>query len=149
MRLNAFTDYCLRVLMLLAAQPQRRVTVGAVATSFGINRNHLTKVVHFLGREGWVLTVRGKGGGLSLAQAPGDIVIGEVVRRAEGADRPAECFEPGTPACLLARGCRLRGVLQEATTAFHDVLDGCTLADLVPSRRATAALWAMPPQAAR
>ena len=52
MRLTAFTDYSLRVLMFLAAEPGRRATVGEICAAFDIKVNHLTKVVHHLARRG-------------------------------------------------------------------------------------------------
>jgi Rrf2 family nitric oxide-sensitive transcriptional repressor len=147
MRLTSFTDYSLRVLIYLAAQPGRRATIAEVAAAFGVPQNHLTKVVHFLGRQGWLATVRGKGGGLGLACEPQDIVIGEVVRATEGAAVPAECFgQPPTP-CRIARVCRLRGVLAEAVAAFQAVLDGYTLADLVHNRVPLSRLLFTPPGA--
>ena len=138
MRLTSFTDYSLRVLIYLAADPERRATVGEIAAAFDIKPNHLTKVVHFLGRQGWIATVRGKGGGLTLARAPADIVIGRVVRQTEGADLPAECFDPESNTCCISRICRLRGVLRRATLAFYAVLDEATLADLAHNGRALA-----------
>lgn len=144
MRLTTFTDYCLRVLIWLAADPGRRSTIAEVAGRFQIKENHLTKVVHFLGREGFVATARGKGGGFSLARPPGDIVIGEVVRRAEGATVPAECFEADGGHCLITHDCHLRSALQEAVDAFYLVLDGYTLADLLGNRDAVAQVLFMP-----
>lgn len=139
-KLTAFTDYSLRVLIFLAADPDRRATIAEIAGAFDIKQNHLTKVVHFLGREGWVHTVRGKGGGLQLALAPDRIGIGAVVRQAEGADLPAECFDRTHNRCQITRICRLKGVLHEAVSAFHAVLDRYTLADLVHNRHALANL---------
>lgn len=145
MRLTTFTDYSLRVLIYLAAEPGRRATVAEIATAFDVSEHHLTKVVHFLGREGWLATVRGKGGGLGLAMLPEDIVIGHVVRATEGAAMPAECFGETPDNCSIARICRLRGVLREAVEAFHAVLDGYTLADLVYNRTTlTRALFIRP-----
>lgn len=140
MKLTSFTDYSLRVLIYLAARPDERATIAAIAAAFDIKENHLTKVVHFLGRQGWVDTVRGKGGGLQLARAPETVRIGDVVRETEGADLPAECFDPEHNRCRIVRVCRLRGVLAEATAAFHAVLDRYTLADLVANRAALAPL---------
>lgn len=136
MKLTAFTDYSLRVLLFLAAEPDRRATIAEIATAFDIKENHLTKVVHFLAQNGWVTTVRGKGGGLQLAHAPEAIVIGAVVRQTEGPDLPAECFDRGSNRCRITRACRLKGVLHDAVQAFHAVLDRCTLADLVGNRAA-------------
>ncbi|MEW6100595.1 MAG: Rrf2 family transcriptional regulator [Pseudomonadota bacterium] len=146
MRLTSFTDYALRVLIFLAAgRGEPRATVGEIAAAFDISESHLTKVAHFLGRQGWVVTVRGKGGGLQLARPAGTIGVGEVVRRAEGEGAFAECFEarprqglepadrPGagrTP-CSIADMCGLQGVLREAVAAFFGVLDRHTVQDLV------------------
>jgi len=142
MRLNTFTDYSLRVLIYVALQPERRATVDEITAAFGVKRNHLTKVVHFLGRCGWLRTVRGKGGGIQLAVPPEHIGIGDVVRRAEGADLPAECFDREHNRCTIVRACQLKGVLHEAVQAFHAVLDRHTLADITRNRQALVRLVA-------
>ena len=137
-KLTTFTDYSLRVLIHLAAGPSRRFTVAEIAEAFGISTNHLVKVVHFLGRQGWIATVRGKGGGVLLAWPPGEIRIGDVVRDTQGAAMPAECFAADGGSCVLGSACRLKGVLAEAVTAFYNVLDRYTLADLAAEPRALA-----------
>lgn len=138
MRLTSFTDYSLRVLMYLAADPDRRATIGEIAQAFDISENHLMKVVHALGKAGLLANVRGRGGGVELARAPETISIGAVVRETEGDAIPAECFDRETNTCGIVRACRLRGVLDEAVAAFHAVLDRYTLADLSQNRRAIA-----------
>lgn len=139
MRLTAFTDYSLRVLMFLAADTTRLSTIAGIAEAFGISEHHLVKVVHFLGRQGWVETVRGKGGGIRLARPPEQVNIGRVVRDTEGEAVPAECFSD-PDACVLDGACRLKGVLSEAVQAFHATLDRYTLADLMQTRRTVARL---------
>ena len=135
MKLTSFTDYSLRVLIYLAAQPGERATIAQIATAFDVSENHLVKVVHFLGRQGWLANVRGKGGGLELGEAPEKIVVGRVVRETEGKAVVAECFGESGGDCQIAPDCRLRGVLGEAVTAFYAVLDRYTLADLVNNRQ--------------
>lgn len=138
MKLTTFTDYSLRVLIYLAADPDRRATIAEIATSFDISESHLMKVVHFLGKKGWIATVRGKGGGITLGRPAGSIVIGDVVRQTEGAPVVAGCFNDSANCCAIADICRLRGVLGEAIAAFVAVLDRYTLADLVANREALA-----------
>jgi Rrf2 family nitric oxide-sensitive transcriptional repressor len=138
MRLTTFTDYSLRVMIYLAAEPGRRATIAEIAQSYSISENHLVKVVHFLGQSGWLANVRGRGGGLALAKDPSDIRMGEVVRITEGSDHPAECFGENAGSCPIARICRLRGVLGEAVEAFYAVLDKYTLEDVVHNRQALA-----------
>lgn len=138
MKLTSFTDYSLRVLMFLAADPDRRATVSEIAATFEISEHHLVKVVHFLGRSGWIETVRGKGGGIQLAKAPADISIGRVVRDTEGGAQPAECFQGDGGKCLITTCCHLRGALGEAVRAFYAALDRYTLADIARNQRALA-----------
>jgi len=147
MRLTAFTDYSLRVLVHVATAPEGRTTIAEVARAFRISEHHLVKVVHLLGREGFLLNTRGRGGGLALARNAAEINLAALVRMTEGGDEPAECFrEDG--ACVIAPACRLAGVLQEALDAFYAVLDRYTLADLVANRHRLAAILHFLPRAA-
>jgi Rrf2 family nitric oxide-sensitive transcriptional repressor len=130
MRLNLQSDYALRLLMHLAANDGELVTIKQVADRFRISQNHLMKVAHVLGREGFIQTVRGRSGGLRLARRPETIRIGDVVRRMEGDFALVECFPGGAAGCFIVPACRLKGVLREALEAFMSVLDRHTIGDL-------------------
>ena len=131
MKLTAFTDYSLRVLIYLGAAGGRRATIAQIAQAYDVSENHLVKVVHFLGKQGWLANVRGKGGGLELALPPARIPLGQVVRQTEGQDHMAGCFGDHANDCCIAPDCLLRGVLGDAVGAFYAVLDRHTLADVV------------------
>ena len=135
LKLTAFTDYSLRVLIYLATEPDRRATIAQIAAAYSISEHHLVKVVHFLGQQAWLTNVRGKGGGMELALPPELIRLGDVVRATEGESAIAECFGQGGGNCCLSPNCRLRGVLREAMAAFEAVLDRYTVADLVSNRQ--------------
>lgn len=130
MRLTAYTDYALRTLIFLAAHREQLVTVQQIADAHGIPKNHLTKVAHQLGTLGYIVTVRGRNGGLRLGREPAAINIGEVVRHTETDFYMASCFEPGSSGCMYAGACGLKGVLGEAAAAFLEVLDAVTLQDM-------------------
>lgn len=129
MRLTAFTDYGLRALMWLAAQPDRLVTTDEIAQGHGISRHHLVKVVRELAEAGLILTQRGGGGGMRLARPAHEITIGEVVRRLEARHALVECFQADGGECILDPGCRLKSRLKRASEAFLSDLDRSTLAD--------------------
>lgn len=131
MRLTSFTDYALRTLMYLAAHREGLVTIRDIADTHGIAKNHLTKVVHQLGILGVVQTLRGRKGGLKLGMEPSQINIGAIVRNTETDFHMAECFDRQKNECILTPTCALRGVLQTATEAFIQVLDGVTLEQLM------------------
>lgn len=136
MRFTRHTDYALRVLMFLGLKPQGEMaTIKEISDRYAISENHLMKVVHRLGQNGLIETVRGRQGGIRLARSPGEIGIGDVVRRCEEDLRLVECFDPTTNTCRIASFCVLPMVLNEALAAFFAVLDRFTLADLMNSRQ--------------
>lgn len=132
MRLTSFTDYTLRSLMYLGMNRDKLVTIQEIADLHDISKNHLTKVIHQLGASGLVETVRGRHGGLRLNREPEDINIGDVVRDSESDFHIAECFDADGGSCAFLRDCALKRKLGEATDAFLQVLDGMTLADILP-----------------
>lgn len=135
MNLTQYTDYSLRTLMFLATV-DRASTIGEVADAFAISRNHLVKVVHHLAREEFIVSMRGKSGGIMLARSPRRIIIGDVVRAMEPRFRLAECFEPETNRCPITPVCHLARVLREAEQAFMNVLNCYTIFDVVRNRDA-------------
>lgn len=136
MRLSLHTDYALRSLIYLATMPEPATTAGAIAQAYGISRNHLVKVLQRLRDQGYVETVRGRGGGVRLGQAPDQIRVGAVVRRNEDLGELVECFNMETNTCPLAAACLLQRRLDEALRAYLEVLDRYTLADVSVNRAA-------------
>jgi Rrf2 family nitric oxide-sensitive transcriptional repressor len=139
-RLNLQTDYALRLLMHLAANTQGLVTIADVANRFRISRAHLMKVAFLLGKGGFVQTVRGRAGGLRLAREAREIQVGDVFRFMEGDAELVGCVGAAQGDCVVAKACRLRGILGEALAAFVGVLDRYTLADLTVNPKIVALL---------
>lgn len=146
MQLDKFTDYALRILITLAIRAPQRVPTSAIAQLYGLSENHLSKVATQLVRTGFVMSGRGRGGGLILAKPACNISIGTVVRTIKQDDPVAECFANGGE-CLILPACGLRGPLLEAKEAFFKALDGYTLADVTASRSALSLLLDVMPAA--
>lgn len=145
MRLTDYTDYTLRVLIYCASNPDRLVTIGEMAEAYAISRNHLMKIVHELGRQGVLETVRGRRGGLRLLRPPSEITVGEIVRKAEGDFAMVECFDRRTNTCRLTPHCTFKRVLSRALEAYFAVLDKVTLEDVSSRRSATGRSTALIP----
>ena len=145
MRLTLSTDYALRTLIYVGAKGERLSTIAEIAECYGISKAHLMKVVNRLGRQGYIDTVRGKGGGIRLAQLPRLIGVGTVVRDTEEDLAVMGCLAE-TGFCRLEGCCELRRALHGAMLAFLKALDAYTLADLLaPGVRVAASLGLAPP----
>lgn len=139
MRLTLHSDYALRVLIQVGLNDGKLMKIRDIAMSFGISQNHLMKVVHDLGKKGYLDTVRGRNGGIRLLREPSDICIGQVVRDTEDQLDVLGCFEH-PEYCQIGQVCVLRCAVHDATNAFLRVLDGYSLEDLLKPRQALSAL---------
>ncbi|MEK3890288.1 Rrf2 family transcriptional regulator [Bacillus sp. FSL K6-3431] len=134
MRLTNYTDFSLRALMYLAAKgPDELSTITEISEAYGISKNHLTKIIHELGKYGVIDTIRGRGGGIRLSKLPEEINIGLLVRQTEEDFKLVPCFGDESNACVISPVCSLKHALHRALTAYLSVLDEYTLADLVVS----------------
>ena len=91
------------------------------------------KIVYNLGKMGYIETVRGRNGGFRLAQEPGDINIGELIRQTEEDFHIVECMKDHDT-CLITPICSLKFILNDALDAFIKVLDQYTLEDITQNK---------------
>ncbi len=141
MQLTLFSDYSLRVLLYLAAHPNRTVSVQEVSRAYGVSHHHVVKVVQRLVDEGLIVTVRGRRGGLRLGTDPALVNVGAVVRTTEPHMDLVECFDRDANTCPISGACGLKRALERARMAFLDVLDTYTLADFLPQAPSLIRLW--------
>lgn len=145
MRLTLWTDYALRTLIYVGAADGRLATIAEIAASFDVSKTHLMKILNPLGQQGYLDTIRGKGGGIRLARLPEEIGDGAAVRETE-----EELAVVGCPAatgfCRIEGCCVLRRALHEATLAFSRTPDRHTLANLLASGAALAHILGRAPE---
>jgi len=135
MQLTHYTDYSLRVLVYLCLKKSKPATISEIAAYYKISRNHLVKIVHNLANLGYIVTIRGKGGGMHLAYPANEINIGEVVRNVEPHFDIVECFSEQHTDCKIEPICKLKRMLQTATNTFLEELDQYSLQDVIASRK--------------
>ena len=129
MRLTKHTDYALRVLMFLAMRPERNHTIEELAESFEVSKNHLMKVAHQLTLNGYVISQRGRGGGLKLGLHENSIRVGSVIADMEPTMDLVDC-NAGS-GCIFIANCTLKRALRSASQTFIHEMNKYTLADLV------------------
>lgn len=134
MHITRFTDYALRVLMLVALKGEQLTTIQDIADHYQISKNHLMKVVQQLSQKGYLIAVRGSGGGVKLSRPPIEINIGKLFRDIETDLALVDCFADAK-SCCITPACTLKRVLGRALRAFVSTLDEYTLEDLLAGQQ--------------
>ena len=135
MRLTQFTDYSLRVLIYLGLRTNERVTIDELTNAYDVSRHHMRSVVHKLSTLGYVDSIQGKGGGLSLALDASEISVRNVIENTESDFYLVDCFNPEAHACPIEPMCILKQALSRASHSFLEALDQYTIEDLIKNKK--------------
>lgn len=132
MQLTVSTDIALRTLIYLGRKNDS-ATIQEVADAFNISKAHLMKVVMTLVAENFLVSERGRNGGVRLAVDAREISVGSVVRLMENSLALVACMkdDAASDVCPLLPRCRLKGVFTKAQNSFFAVLDQSSLADIL------------------
>lgn len=130
MQLTKYTDYSIRTLMYLALHSNREqlFRISEIKDIFNFSPNHVAKIIHNLGRLGYLSTLRGKNGGFTLRKHPSEINLGEIIRELENVLEPINCT---SPYCQFNSCCHFKVILNKSVEAYFNVLDQYTLKDLI------------------
>ena len=109
--------------MFCAVNQGRTVRRHEIAEACNASENHLAQVIHLMAQRGFIRTVRGRNGGLSLGRDAEDIVVGDVFRSFVAPLPFADCFVETGCDCPLQVSCRLRSGLTAALDAFYQAAE--------------------------
>jgi Rrf2 family protein len=144
MRISARTDYAIRVLVELAAAPDRPLTCEGIASSQQIPYRFLKAVVRDLRQAGLVRSQRGCEGGYWIGRPAAEISVADVVAAVDG---ELLTVNGETPEALVypAPAERIDALWQALRAHFRELLAGVSIADLAgaePGPKAAALLAA-------
>jgi Rrf2 family nitric oxide-sensitive transcriptional repressor len=135
MRINAFSDVCLRVVMLLCAAPETvTFTSRVVAAEVGTPYNHVSKALLRLRELGLVEAIRGRNGGVRISALGREATVGWLLRQLNTHTDLAACDTVNGP-CPLLDDCGLRGALRRAREAFYRELDDLVISEIPHGKR--------------
>jgi Rrf2 family protein len=126
MQITRQADYAMRAVLYLAKLgPERRAATSQIALAQNIPPSFLAKIVSQLSVAGLLQTSRGARGGVSLARAPGDISILEVVEAIDGPILLNECVADAS-SCTFGDNCPMRIVFCDAQAELIASLEKTT-----------------------
>ncbi len=124
--------YALRVMVDLAQhQEEDHIPLKAIAERQEISEKYLETIIRLLVRAGFVVGVRGKGGGYRLTQAPQDYSVYSILTATEESLAPVACLEDDPVLCPRAADCPTLPLWKNLDNLIEDYLTNVSLADLV------------------
>jgi Rrf2 family protein len=135
MKLSTKGRYGTRALLDVALHLGKNpVPIKDIAKRQEISAQYLGHLIVPLISVGIIKSIRGAGGGITLAKSPAEIRLSEVIQVLEGSVVPAECvIDPGS--CPRSDLCATRDIWDELKKSIDGVLESTTLQDLVERQK--------------
>jgi Rrf2 family protein len=138
LKLSMKGDYGLRALLDLAQRyGEGPVQSGEIALRQQIPEPYLDHLLTVLRKGGVVKSIRGPQGGHSLARAPQELTLAEVLGILEGSVSPMSCVDDPA-ACGLTSNCVLRDVWRQIGDSTRTILETTTIGELARRQREAA-----------
>jgi Rrf2 family protein len=129
-RVNRQTDYAIRVLLMLAQQPEgTRLSTSEIGREMLIPTAFLPRIVAQLAQANLLVTFPGREGGVQLPRPAAQITMKDVVELMEGPLLLSECMT-GEEACPFEGDCRVRCRWINLQSRILEELNSTTFADL-------------------
>jgi Rrf2 family protein len=133
MKLTARSEYALLALVYLARQKKDEyITIESIAKAQGIPAKFLEQLMLAMKRAHFLQSVKGQHGGYTLAKAPNEISLAEVIRLFDGALAPTESvslnFYESTP---IEKEKKLTRVFKDIRDYVSQKLEKTTIADVM------------------
>ena len=127
MKLQISSRLAILAALELARNEGRQLSVSDIGDKFGVSSHHLAKVMHVMGRNSLVRSVRGAGGGYQLIGNARRITLLDIVRLFQ--DLSSADSDLG-PADATAEGHVLNAVIEEIDDIARATLGSITIATM-------------------
>lgn len=105
MDISRKTDYALRMLAMLAEDPERLLSVRTAAEEVNVPYSSARSIQHGLVQAGIVESLRGVHGGMRLKVSPDDVTIRQVVEAVQGPMVMNDCTAPDGDCARMGTCC--------------------------------------------
>lgn len=132
MQIKKKTHYTMKVLIHLALhanQSDQLLDIKNISDELDIAYEHTRKIVQDLVKLDVIQSVRGRNGGIKLAQKTTDIHIYDLILAIE--EVKMEDFKHDCTNCNMPADCKFRHMLKEQYKAFYKSFEGTYLSDIM------------------
>lgn len=131
MYLSKFTDYSFRILIYLGSHQNELFTIDELSEILNLSTHHLKKIIYKLAKSGYVVSSKGRNGGIKLIMNPKDINLGSLLEITEDNLNILECFSQTSNTCNLVKSCKLKPIVNDALSSFMVKFGEYTLEDIL------------------
>ena len=132
MRLTHLADYAVVLMAAAARQPAgARLSATELSTETGVPLPTAQKLMGQLAGHGLLSSVRGAGGGFTLARPAPEISLADIVEAVEGPIAMTQCSgHEDVSGCALDAQCRVKPHMGVVSNAVRGALDAVSLTEL-------------------
>ena len=126
------SQYGIRALVYLVKKSGQITTASEISHKEGISTKYLEGILKNLGTAGFIVSERGKNGGVRLAKDPSRITMREIVQVLDGEVKPVACIDEAG-VCAQEGACLPRHFWMGLKTVIDNYLESHTLKDISES----------------
>lgn len=131
MKISTKGRYAIRVMIDLAEHNTGEfIPLMDIAKRQEISEKYLESIVVVLSKNGFLISLRGKGGGYKLAKQPEQYTIGSILKLTENSLAPVACLDTKPNTCARAMECNTLKMWEGLDKVIDEYLEGITIADL-------------------
>ena len=132
-KVSARTKYATRILLDLGlfSDAEHPRTFAEIAQSQKISPLFVSTIAVLLKRSGFIKTMRGPNGGITLARDPINIRLLEVIEAVRGPLAVMPCLEKPKSGCKSTTTCPVYGMWSDINSRIRDILNDYTLGDVL------------------
>ena len=133
MQFSKTTTYALRILTVMASNPDKMHTSISLNKSLEIPKKYLQRLLTDLTKNGIITSIQGRKGGFVLSKKPNKITVASIVEAVEGLNEEVSCFF-GFEKCALDKPCSMHNVWSKTHNNIITLLKKTKLSDLKNQR---------------
>ena len=131
MRLTHLADYAVVLMTAAARRPAAaRLSATELSAETGVPLPTAQKLMGQLAASGLLSSVRGAGGGFTLARPAGEISLADIVEAVEGPIALTMCSDSNNHECILDKHCRVKPHIGIVGNAVRGALGAVRLTEL-------------------
>jgi Rrf2 family protein len=130
MRLSKRTRYGIRLVIELAHNNGRVMSLAEIAKRQSLSMKYLSMIIIPLKRAGIVISSRGAHGGYKLLKPPAHITVADIIYLLEGDMQPVECLTH-PEMCTRTQMCAAKCLWNKLAATLSDFFGSITIADLL------------------